>query len=94
MTLRTAAIEFRPTPPLDAGEFGNTLVLATVPGLDPGLALDAAMDLLDAVHGALLELVQMGDQQSSRLAALSLYANETAQALVRSVIEGKEVPDA
>lgn len=93
MSRQTIGITYRPTPPVDLGQSGNTDVLCTVAGIDPALALDSATDLLDAVRGALLELIQIGDQQAQRLAALALHANESASALVQAALEASEVHD-
>lgn len=69
-------------------------MLCTVAGIDPDLALNSATDLLDAVRGAVLELIQIGDIQAQRLAALALHANESASALVQAALEASEVLDA
>lgn len=92
MSLQTVGITYRPTPPVESGQLGNTNVLCTVAGIDPALALDSATDLLDAVRGALLELIQHDDQQAARIAAIALHANESAAALVQAAIEASEVP--
>jgi len=91
MSRTTIGITFRKHPPVDLSKRseGNTAVLATVEGVDADQALDSALDLLDAVHGGLLDIVD--EPAVSRQVALLLHANETALALVRAALEGGEV---
>lgn len=89
MSKATIGITFRPTPPVDLSKKGNTDVLGVVHGIDADLALDSAVDLLDALHGALLDIVD--EPVVSRRVTLMLHAAETALALVRSALEGGEV---
>lgn len=89
MSRESLGITFRSTPPVDHAKKGNTDVLAVVHGIDADLALDSAVDLLDALHGGLLDIVD--EPAVSRRVTLMLHAAETALALVRSALEGGEV---
>lgn len=92
MNCQTIGVTYRATPPVDLSQSGNTDVLCTVAGIDPDLALDSALDLIDAVRGALRELIESEDQQAARLAALAMHATESALALVQAALHSKEVP--
>lgn len=91
MSRTTIGITFREHPPVDLSRRseGNTAVLATVEGVDADQALDSAADLLDAVRGGLLDILD--EPSVSRRVVLLLYANEAALALVRAALEGGEV---
>lgn len=56
---------------------------------DADLALDSAVDLLDAIQGGLLDILD--EPSVSRRVVLLLHAAETATALVRAALEGGEV---
>ncbi|MFU5909946.1 hypothetical protein ACM7TW_32085 [Pseudomonas aeruginosa] len=59
------------------------------PGLSKREALDSAVDLLDAIQGGLLDILD--EPSVSRRVVLLLHAAETATALVRAALEGGEV---
>ncbi|GLU37151.1 hypothetical protein [Pseudomonas sp. NBRC 100443] len=91
MSRTTIGITFREHPPVDLSKRseGNAAVLATVEGVDADQALDSALDLLDAVRGGLLAILD--EPAVSCQVSLLLHANETALALVRAALEGGEV---
>ncbi|MFC2974647.1 hypothetical protein ACFOJE_20865 [Azotobacter bryophylli] len=89
MSRTTLGITFRATPPADLAKKGNTDVLCTVQNIDADLALDGALDLLDAARGGLLNIVD--EENVSRQVVLVLHALESATALVRAAFEGEEV---
>ncbi|EMZ8417346.1 TPA: hypothetical protein N0H91_005906 [Pseudomonas aeruginosa] len=86
----TMGISFRATAPVDLSKGDQKAnVLCVMDDIDADLALDSATDLLDAVIGGLQEIVS--EPSVSSQVSLMLHAVETAQALVRSALEGGEV---
>lgn len=89
MSRETLGVTFHPRAPVDLSRKGSTDILSVVHGVDGDLALDSACDLLDALHGALLDIID--ESSVSRRVTLMVHATETALALVRSVLDGGEV---
>ncbi|HCU2016307.1 TPA: hypothetical protein OUI06_000804 [Pseudomonas aeruginosa] len=89
----TLGISFRATAPVDLSKGDQKAnVLCVMDDIDADLALDSAVDLLDAIQGGLLDILDILDEPSvSRRVVLLLHAAETATALVRSALEGGEV---
>ncbi|HBN7697481.1 hypothetical protein [Pseudomonas aeruginosa] len=87
----TLGISFRATAPVDLSKGDQkTNVLCVKDDIDADLALDSAVDLLDAIQGGLLDILD--EPSVSRRVVLLLHATETATALVRAALEGGEVP--
>lgn len=86
----TMGISFRATAPVDLSKGDQKAnVLCVMDDIDADLALDSAVDLLDAIQGGLLDILD--EPSVSRRVVLLLHAAETATALVRSALEGGEV---
>lgn len=86
----TLGISFRATAPVDLSKGDQKAnVLCVMDDIDADLALDSAVDLLDAIQGGLLDILD--EPSVSRRVALLLHAAETATALVRAALEGGEV---
>ncbi|MDI2234600.1 hypothetical protein [Pseudomonas aeruginosa] len=86
----TLGISFRATAPVDLSKGDQKAnVLCVMDDIDADLALDSAVDLLDAIQGGLLDILD--EPSVSRRVVLLLHAAETATALVRSALEGGEV---
>ncbi|WP_236083885.1 hypothetical protein [Pseudomonas aeruginosa] len=76
-------ISFRATAPVDLSTGDQkTNVLCVMDDIDADLALDSAVDLLDAIQGGLLDILD--EPSVSRRVVLLLHAAETATALVRA----------
>ncbi|WP_121239009.1 hypothetical protein, partial [Pseudomonas aeruginosa] len=77
----TLGIRFRATRPVDLSKGEQkTNVLCVMDDIDADLALDSAVDLLDAIQGGLLDILD--EPSVSSRVALLLHAAETATALV------------
>ncbi|HFH4609246.1 TPA: hypothetical protein ACXIE1_000856 [Pseudomonas aeruginosa] len=86
----TLGISFRATAPVDLSKGDQKAnVLCVMDDIDADLALDSAVDLLDAIQGGLLDILD--EPSVSRRVVLLLHATETATALVRAALEGEEV---
>lgn len=86
----TLGISFRATAPVDLSKGDQKAnVLCVMDDIDADLALDSAVDLLDAIQGGLLDILD--EPSVSRRVVLLLHAAETATALVRAALEGGEV---
>ncbi|HFH4754163.1 hypothetical protein [Pseudomonas aeruginosa] len=86
----TLGISFRATAPVDLSKGDQKAnALCVMDDIDADLALDSAVDLLDAIQGGLLDILD--EPSVSRRVVLLLHAAETATALVRSALEGGEV---
>ncbi|HIE4469983.1 TPA: hypothetical protein ACXM9A_002207 [Pseudomonas aeruginosa] len=86
----TMGISFRATAPVDLSKGDQKAnVLCVMDDIDADLALDSAVDLLDAIQGGLLDILD--EPSVSRRVVLLLHAAETATALVRAALEGGEV---